>query len=144
METQIMVGIITACTTVLVAIITQFLIRGRELQFEKLKFKLDRYIDFLKSFAEIGSSSKSYDAHLKISNAINTINLIGSKNVLINIYALVGYTRTRSGDNYSVNEQDQIINKIILSMRKDLGQQFKKEFESFSFQTISPGFSPAK
>ena len=103
-----------------------------------MQFKLDRYADFLGGFAEIGSANKSHEAHLRIANSVNVMNLMASGDVLRHVYSLLDYVRTHRDDSYSVAEQDDIIQQIILAIRKDLGQP-TADFAEFRFRTISPG-----
>lgn len=144
METTIMVALIGGIFTLAVALFVHLFTKQRELKQKELEFKLDRYKEFLSGIAEIGSKYKSYEAHLKIANAVNTINLIGSVEVLKNTYELLNYIMSHRGDKYDIEQQDRIINKIILSMRKDLSQNYKKEIGQFMFRTISPGIKPGE
>lgn len=103
-----------------------------------MQFKLDRYADFLGGFAEIGSADKTREAHLRIANAVNVMNLMASREVLEHVYRLLDYIRTHKDESYSVAQQDEIIRHIILAIRSDLGQG-TFGFTEFPFRTISPG-----
>ena len=140
-DTSILVAIIGAFVTLSVFFIGEFYTRNREVRQKEIEFKLQKYNDFLGGFAEIGSGTKTYAAHLKFANAINTCNIIASKKTLGNMYALLDYVSTHNGSDYSIKEQDAIIQNIILSIREDLGQS-SFEFQDFPFRTISPGGSP--
>jgi hypothetical protein len=104
------------------ATVTHFFARRREHQLRDLQFKLDRYADFLGGFAEIGSADKTREAHLRIANAVNVMNLMASREVLEHVYRLLDYIRTHKDESYSVAQQDEIIRHIILAIRSDLGQ----------------------
>jgi hypothetical protein len=93
MQTAILVAIIGALATLLVAVCAHFLQQRREHRLKNLQFKLDRYADFLGGFAEIGSKHKTYEAHLKIANSENAmkVNLIASREVLQHVYSLLDY-----------------------------------------------------
>jgi hypothetical protein len=144
METIIIVALIGGIFTLASALFVHLFTKQRELKQKELEFKLDRYKEFLSGIAEIGSKHKSYEAHLKIANAVNTINLIGSAEVLNNTYELLNYIMSHRAGKYDIEEQDRIINRIILSMRKDLSQNYKKEIGQFMFRTISPGIKPGE
>ncbi len=139
MDIKIIVAIIGASVTLLVAIIADYSNKRKEFLQKELEFKLDRYNDFFSGFAEIGSGYKTYEAHLKFANAVNTINLIGNFEILENIYSLIDYSTNNRDDDVSTEDQDLIINKIISSIRKDLHQPYSGEFK---FRIISPGIKP--
>ena len=82
MQTAISVAVIGALATLIVAVCAHFLQQRREHRLKNLHFKLDRYADFLGGFAEIGSKHKTYEAHLKIADSVNVMNLIASREVL--------------------------------------------------------------
>jgi hypothetical protein len=135
------VALIGALATLIAAVVGQYLNRRREVKLQELKFKLDRYMDFLSGFSEMGSSYKSYEAHRKLANSVNLMNLIASREVLEKVHDLLDYIGTHQGEDYSVEQQDNIIRSIILSIRKDLGQKVS-QFKDFKFRTISPGIKP--
>ena len=143
MDVEIKVAIIAGLVTFAAAVIAYFLERRREHKLKELEFRLDRYKDFLAAFAEIGSGYKTHEAHLKLANAVNSMNLIASRPVLNHVYSLIDYVQSHRGPSYSVAEQDEIIRQIILAIRDDLGQD-TSAFRDFSFRTISPGTRPGE
>jgi hypothetical protein len=144
MNLQLWVALIAASATLLSAVFTLYFTRQREIKLKELAFKLDKYADFLTGFSELGSRNKTYEAHLKLTNSVNTLNLIASNEVLTHVYRLLDYVSQHRGESYSVEEQDRILNAIILSIRKDLGRSHGKEFEGFRFRLISPGIAPGE
>jgi hypothetical protein len=138
MNAAILVAVIGALATLIVAVISHFFARRRDYQLKNLEFKLDRYADFLGAFAEMGSGHKTHEAHLKVANAVNTMNLFASRDVLSHVYALLDYVSTHKDTTYSVVEQNKIISDIILSIRADLGEE-TSSLADFPFRTISPG-----
>jgi len=144
METAITVALIGGIVTLAAALFAPLFARQREMKQKELEFKLDRYKEFFSGFAEIGSGYKSYEAHLKFANAVNTINLIGSVEVLKSAYELLDCISSHRGDDCSVEEQDRIINKIVIAIQKDLSQTYKGGISQLRFQTISPGIKPGE
>ncbi|MCK4255984.1 hypothetical protein KAX35_03770 [candidate division WOR-3 bacterium] len=142
MDIKLWITSIGALATILAAIIAQFLNRRREVKLEELKFKLNCYTDFLSGIAMLGGTHKNYESHLKFAHSINTMNIISSKEVLDCVNELLDYIGTYSGSNYSIQEQDEIIRKLILAIRKDLGQNVGGGLSEFPFRTISPGIRP--
>ncbi|HEX8846520.1 MAG TPA: hypothetical protein VF791_17870 [Pyrinomonadaceae bacterium] len=144
MNLQLWVAIIAASVTMMSAVFTLYFTRRREIKLRELSFKLDKYADFLTGFSVMGSRHKTYEAHLKLTDSVNTLNLIASSEVLTHVYELLDYVSQYQGASYSVEEQDRILNQIILSIRKDLGRSHGREFEGFKFRLISPGLAPGQ
>jgi hypothetical protein len=138
MNVAILTAAIGALATLVVALISHFSARKREYQLKNLQFKLDKYTEFLGGFAEIGNANKTREAHLKVANAVNTMNLFASREVFSSVYGLLDYVSNHQGDSYSTVVQNEIIRKIILAIRHDLGES-TSDVAGFSFRTISPG-----
>jgi len=138
MNVAILTAVIAAMATLLVAVISHFSARRREHRLKNLQFKLDKYADFLGGFAEMGSANKTREAHLRLANAVNTMNLFAGHEVLLRVYELLDYISDHRDGSYSVREQDEIIRKIILAIRRDLNEKIS-DLSSFPFRTISPG-----
>ena len=135
---QMNLAILTTTTgafaTLLVTLVGHFLSRIHETRVEELKIKLERYQELLTSFTQLGRVN---EAQLKFANSMNAMNLMASKPVLDSIYTLVDYIQTHSDKpSYSVGEQDRIVSKIILAMRREIGTG-TKSFGSFGFRVIS-------
>ena len=140
----VLVAIVGGILAILAAIITHYLMRIRDLEMKEAEYKLERYNDFLASFAEIGSGFKPYEAHVRFENAVNTLNLVASYEVLVLIYELLKYIETHKGAEYSVHDQDKILNKMILEIRRDLHPRTIKNFEQFEFRIISHELRPGE
>ena len=142
MQTGILVAVIGALATLIAATIAHILQRRREHMLRSLQFKLDRYADLLGSFAAIGSAQKTYEARVRIASAVNTMNLIASREVLEQVYSLLDYIQ-RSESSYSRDEQDAIIRRIIHVIRQDLGQK-TSGLKDFPFRTFSLAAGPTE
>jgi len=143
MQIAILVALIGALATLIAGIITNSLQRRREHDLRNLEFKVSRYVDFLGAFGEIGSGRKSCEAHLRIANTVNSMNLIASRSVLQEVYSLFDYIGSNREASYSVVEQVAIIRRIIQAIRKDLGQS-DSDLKDFPFRTFSPGIKPGE
>jgi hypothetical protein len=140
MNAAIWAATVGGLATLLVATISHLFSRRREYQLKNLQFKLDRYADFLGGFAEIGSEQKTHEAHLRIASAVNTMNLFASREVLEHVYALLEYVRSHQDQSYSRERQEEIIRKIIVAIRSDLGGK-TSDLSNFAFRMISPASS---
>jgi len=141
---SVWIAIISGLLAILAAIITHYLTKRRELEIREAEYKLERYKDFLASLAGVGSGYKTYDAHVHFTNAANTLNLIASKKVLEAVYELVDYVQTHKGENYNISEQNKILNKLILEIRRDLHPRTLKDFKQFEFHFFSHGLKPGE
>jgi hypothetical protein len=140
MNIPILVAIIGAISATLAAILGHFFTRRREVKLAELKFKLDLYLEFLSSATELGSGVKRYESRLRFSKAVNTMNVVASKQVLIRINHLLDHiTRPPQDDDSSAKTQDDLLRQIVFQMRSDLGQVIDASESSFKFRTISPG-----
>lgn len=139
MNIPILVAIIGAISATLAALLGHFLTRRREIKLAELKFKLDLYLEFLSSATELGSGAKRYESRLRFSKAVNTMNVVASKQVLIRINHLLDHITASSQDDSSAKTQDDLLRQIIFQMRSDLGQVIDISESSFKFRTISPG-----
>ena len=139
---DVWVVVVGGILSILAVITTHYLIKRRELEIREAEHKLERYNDLLASFAGIGSGYKTYEAHIHFTNAINTLSLIANKKVLEAAYELVDYINKGESDNTS--EQDRILNKLILEIRRDLHTKTSKDFRQFEFHIISHGLKPGE
>ena len=79
------------------------------------------------------------EAHVHSANAINTLSIVASKKVLEAVYEMVDYIQPHEGKSYNISEQDRILNKLILEIRRDLYPKTSKDFRQFKFRLISHG-----
>ncbi|MBE9595037.1 MAG: hypothetical protein IMF19_16345 [Proteobacteria bacterium] len=142
--TDVLVVVVGGILSILAAITTHYLIKRRELEIREAEHKLKRYKDFLASLAGIGSGYKTYEAHVHFTNAANTLNLIASKKVLEAVYELVDHVQTHKGEGYNISEQNRILNKLILEIRRDLHPKTSKDFRQFEFHFFSHGLKPGE
>lgn len=139
MNIPILVASIGAISATLAAILGHFLTRRREIKLAELKFKLDLYLEFLSSATELGSGLKRYESRLRFSKAVNTMNVVANKQVLIRINHLLDHITASPQDDFSAKTQDDLLRQIIFQMRSDLVQVIDMSESSFKFRTISPG-----
>ena len=71
------------------------------------------------------------------------MNIIASKEVLEKTYSLFVYIEKQRDENYDIKEQNKLTDEIIISMRKDLKQNYKR-LKGFKFKIISPGIRPGE
>jgi hypothetical protein len=143
MEIKIMIAVISGFVAIIVAFLTYYLTKKKEINLKELEFKLEKYNDFLSGFSEIGSGYKTYEAHNKVANSTNLLNLIASKEVLEKTFSLFEYVENHSDESFDIKEQNRLTDEIIISMRKDLKQNYNK-LKGFKFKLMSPGIRPGE
>ena len=141
---DVWVVVVGGTLSILAAITTHYLMKRRELKMREAEHKLERYNDFLASLAGIGSGYKTYEAHVHSANAINTLSIVASKKVLEAVYEMVDYIQPHEGKSDNISEQDRILNKLILEIRRDLYPKTSKDFRQFKFRLISHGLKPGE
>lgn len=136
MNAAILAAVITGLVTLLVAVISHFFARRRDYQLRNLQFKLDKYGELFAAFAEIGTKARTKEGELRFATALNTINLFAGHEVLLRVYELVNYINAHREMPYSVDEQDEIVKKIVLAIRRDLGEA-ASDLADFPFRMFS-------
>ena len=133
---DVLAAIVSGILVIFAAIYTNYRTREKDLKMKEYEHKLERYKEFLGSFAEIGGRFKTYEAHIRFANAVNTLNIVASKDVLEEVYGLV----KQAG--YSTNDQDETFKKVILVIRRDLHPKTIENFERFEFPVLSTELRP--
>lgn len=133
METKLLIAILGFIVTIFTGIIIQFIIRSREINLQKFKYKIDRYSHFLSCLSE-ANGPLSYEVQLKLSNSINTLNLFASEDILKKIYDYI--------DQSPINEEDSayFLNDLINTIRDELGVEKISKSKDFNFKFFEPEF----
>ena len=138
MDIRLTIALIGALAVLLGHLVSNVLTQRRTLFLKETEFKITRYQEFL--FAISAGSSRNYETQLDVVKSLNVINLMGSKEVLKEINALVENYNSPTG---SAAAQWPIINRIILEMRSDIGgTRSTKGFAGFEFPFIVTDIEP--
>jgi hypothetical protein len=133
------VALIGALITLIGFFVTDRLERARALRLRNLEFRLDRYKEFWQAFSEL-SANRTYETQLRFVNGVNVVLLIGGLDLLRSVKDLV--------DNYNSDEKRspdryrQILNRIMLGMRRDLNARDSERLAQFEFPLIVPDIRP--
>ena len=139
MDTQLLVAVVAGAVALVGHALANILGRWRDVRLKALEFKLLRYQDFLAAACEL-MVHPTFESQLRFANTLNVINLMGGQSVLLEVARLVD---NYNSEKWSAKKQDQIINQIILCMRRDLGSALNG-LETFKFPFIVPDIPPTE
>ncbi|MBU7006440.1 hypothetical protein [Phosphitispora fastidiosa] len=119
MKTEIIVAILSAFTTIMTLIITNYFTKRNQLKLDERKLKEEYYTNYIKALSENVLSTDFNKASDSISDAQNKLLLIGSSDVVENLMAFHNAVKPSSPP-LTGSEHDILLTKLIKSMRVDL------------------------
>jgi len=120
-------------------ILSNTLDRRRTLRLNETELKITRYQEFLLALSAF-AGNRTYDAQLDFVKSLNVICLMGSKEVVKQVNALVANYNSPKGTGEAYW---RTINSIIFAMRCDLyGKRESEAFARFDFPIIETDISP--
>jgi hypothetical protein len=132
-ELSIFMKVFIYSIPILVIIMGYFLNRWRE-RISKLRdLKFNSYTDFISIVPYISIPEPNIDLHIKIAGAHNRLQLVGSKNVILQSYNLI---RSIRSENKFSQTSLKINKKLFYTMRKDLHYFDRFRFNKFNFKPI--------
>lgn len=142
MDSSILVAVITASGSVLLAALTFYLTKKHQLKVEWQKEKLNHYKVMLSSLSDLAvDGTDKKDANMRFSLAVNTIALVAPQYVIAALMAFHDEVKF-TNPNKSPEKHDELLNLLLLAIRKDIGLSEKDDPASFSFHLI--GAVPTK
>ena len=137
--TPITVALLGGLGTGIGYVISNRLERQKELRLREIEFRLDRYREFLLAFID-DYTQQTFETQLRFVNSTNVILLIGGQGLLHAIKELVDNFNHKTG---SIEKQWNIMDRILIQMRRDLDTTGTKELEQgkFKFPMIVPDIS---
>jgi len=142
MDTSILIAIITASGSVIVAALSFYLTKRHQIKSEWQKEKISHYRDLLSALSELAIDSLDKDkANIKFASSVNTIALVASQEVitaLMNFHDEVKF----SNKNTSQEKHDKLLKELLLQIRQDIDLSKKDDKNTFIFHLI--GSSPGK
>jgi hypothetical protein len=106
--------------------------RNRTIRIREMEFKLAQYKEFLAALTE-QNGKYTYETHVRFVNSVNAILLIAGARFLNDVKDLVENYNDAEG-----TEAREIIQRILYSMRCDLGAPDAKKLVGFDFPIIAP------
>ena len=142
MDSTIFVAVITATGSILVASVTFYLTKRNQLEMDRQQNKLNHYKVLLSSLSDLATDGTDKDeANRKFALASNTIALAAPQNVIMVFMEFHDEVKF-SNPNKSVNKHDELLVKLLLEIRKDIGISGKDDNKTFNFHLI--GSAPKK
>jgi hypothetical protein len=112
--------------------------RRRALSIREMEFRLDRYKEFLLAYTEL-SVNRTYVTQLRFVNSVNVVLMIGSAELLLAVNDLI---RNYNDEQGREENQQPIMDRILLGMRRDLNAADSKLLAHFRFPIIIPDIEP--
>jgi len=136
MNDTIVVAIITVSGSLIVAAITFYLTKKHELSVQWRNEKLNHYKVLLSSLSDLAvDGTDKNDANRRFALAVNTISLVAPQYVISALMAFHDEVKF-TNKNKSPERHDELLKKLILAVRKDIGLAKGDINETFDFHLI--------
>jgi hypothetical protein len=142
MDTNVLIAIISAATSIVIASLSYFFSKKREVEGEWRKQKLTQYRELLSSLSDCAIDGINNDeAQRRFSQAFNTIALVAPQTVIRVLLAFHDEIAF-SNPNPSKERHDQLLKELVLAIRQDMKLSPADDAENFQFRLI--GRAPKK
>jgi hypothetical protein len=136
MNATIVVSIITASASILGAALAFYLSKRHELAVKWQNEKLNHYKALFSSLSDLAvDGTNKEDANMRFSLAANTIALAAPQYVIEALMAFHDEVKF-SNPNRSPERHDNLLNALLLAVRKDIGIAKGDNAKSFNFHLI--------
>ncbi|MFZ5867664.1 MAG: hypothetical protein ACOYXY_17400 [Thermodesulfobacteriota bacterium] len=136
MNEAIIVAIIMVSGSVLVAALTFYLTKRRELADQWRNEKLNHYKALFSALSDLAvDGTDKEDAQKRFATAANTIALAAPQDVINALMAFHAEV-TFSNPDKSPERHDKLLKELLLAVRKDIGLAKGDDEESFNFHLI--------
>lgn len=137
MNYQIIVAIIAAGATIVVAVASFFLNENAKRKAEWQQKKFGHYQKLLLAIDDLAVDGRSKQkANQDFSTACNTMALIASQEVINALMLFHDEIRWNNKENFSPARHDKLLKELILAIRKDIGLAKEDKPRSFNFHLI--------
>ncbi len=138
MDTAIVVALLALAGSIIATPVSSYFSKKREIEVEWQRKKIKHYEELLSAMSDLAIEGRDRAAaKIKFSNAVNTITLIAGQSV---INALMAFCDEIKFDNQSksLEKHNDLLKKLMLEIRKDVGLIKNDEDTSFDFRFIQP------
>jgi len=140
MEPAIIVTIISAAASIIVAALSFYFTKQKEREADWRKQKIEHYKDLLDAISSIVGTDVSPEGRIRFARACNTIVLVASQDALNALRAFQDEISI-SNNNKSDERHDKLLSELMLFIRKDIGISPADEPETFDFRLWCSGVS---
>jgi len=142
MDNSVLIAIITASGSVIVAAVSFYLTKRHQIKSEWKKEKLNHYKELLSALSELAiDGADKGKANIKFASSANTIALVASQEVITAIMNFHDEVKF-SNRSKSPEKHDKLLKELLLKIRQDIGLSKKDNEDTFVFHLI--GSSPGK
>lgn len=135
MNAEIMVALISASASILIAAVTFFLTKSKERSVELQQRKQCQYQELLSAISELADDSVTLvEARRRFAAAVNTIVLVAPQPV---IDALMAYYRELTSKTINRDQRVELLRGLILEIRKSLDLPFEDDPSTFDFELVA-------
>lgn len=136
MNDAVIVAIITAAASVLVAALTFYLTKRHELAVQLRSEKLNHYKVLFSALSDLAVDGTDKDAaNMRFALAVNTIALAAPQEVIGALMAFHDEVKFSNADR-SPEDHDRLLKELLLAVRRDIGLAKGDDAASFSFHLI--------
>ncbi|MHB8150346.1 MAG: hypothetical protein ACYDIB_09295 [Desulfobulbia bacterium] len=136
MNAAIVVAIITASASVVVAALTFYLTKRHELSVQWRSEKLNHYKVLFSALSDLAvDGTDKNDANKRFALAANTISLAAPQYVIDALMAFHDEVKF-SNQNKSLERHDKLLKELLLAVRKDIGLAKGDNGATFNFHLI--------
>ena len=140
MDSSVIVAVVAASGSILVAAITFLLTKRHEISVKWQQEKLNHYKVLLSSLSDLAvDGTDKEEANMKFALASNTIALVAPQYVIDALMAFHDEIKF-SNPNKSPQRYDELLQRLMLAIRGDIGLAEKDDPSTFTFHLI--GTSP--
>lgn len=135
MDSAIVVSIVSAAGSLLVASATFMLTKVHQRRSELQQQKLNHYKVLLSAMSDTAQGADVQEAVKRFALAVNTICLVAPQYVIHSLMDLHDEIKP-SNPNKSQEKHDRCVRNLMLAIRKDIGLSGKDREETFNFHIV--------
>jgi hypothetical protein len=136
MDYQIWVTIISTSGAIFAASLSYYLTKKHQLALEWRKEKINHYKELLSAISDLAVDTTDKDnANIRFATAVNTIALVANQKVITALMYFHDEIKY-SNKNWSIEKENKLLIKLLLTLRKDVGLSKKDKEKTFIFHLI--------
>jgi hypothetical protein len=135
MANEVLVAIISVSGSLIIAAVSYFFAKRQQREAEWRDSKLNHYKVLLSSMSDLAVDNQDTEAHRRFALAINTLALVAPQDVIKAMLAFHDEIR-ESRQGHDPARHDQLLGKLLLVIRKDLGMKPKDDPLTFQYHLI--------
>jgi hypothetical protein len=116
--------------------LTYFLTKRGEREADWRKMKLDQYKEYVAALSGIVEGRDTPEGHIRYVDAVNSMTLVASLQVLRALHAFMDYTTSRNIDK-NIEMHDRILTNLIHALRQDVFPHHLHDDTSQAFRLIT-------